>query len=215
MRVHLVLIGPPGSGKGTQAVRLAKQFKLAHVSTGDMLREAVRADSPLGRRVASTLASGALVSDALMMDLVRERLAQPDTIAGFILDGFPRTVMQAQLLDEIPEAHPLIVALIAADNEEIVRRLSRRRVCDSCRITQSVSDETQTDPCPYCGGTLIRREDDHPETVLNRLRTYAAYAEPVIAHYRSRPTFFSVDGAEKADDVTMALGNEIRRILAR
>ena len=155
MRVNLVLIGPPGSGKGTQAVRLARRFGISHISTGEILREAVRTDSPLGRQVAATLATGALVSDALMIDLVRERLAQPDTATGFILDGFPRTVVQAELLDEIPQAQPLIVALIAVTNDEIVRRLGRRRVCDACHITQSVTDDLHTDPCPYCGGNLV------------------------------------------------------------
>ena len=213
MRVNLVLIGPPGSGKGTQAVRLARQFKVAHVSTGDMLREAVRAASPLGLRVASTLASGALVSDELMIDLVRDRLSQADTASGFILDGFPRTIRQVELLDQIPEAHPLIVALIATDDDEIVQRLGRRRVCDSCHITQSVTDNTQSDPCPYCGGHLIRREDDDPATVLTRLRTYATYADPVIAHYRTRPAFLSVAGARSADEVNASLVREIRNVL--
>jgi adenylate kinase len=205
MRINLVLIGPPGSGKGTQAARLARHFRVPHISTGDILREAVRADTPLGRQVAATVASGALVSDSLMIDLVRERLAQPDTARGFILDGFPRTALQADLLDGIPEARPLIVALIDVEPKEIVRRLSRRRICDSCHITQSVTDESQKDPCPYCGGTLVRRDDDAPETVIKRLQTYAAYAEPVIAHYRDRPTFFTVAGARDPSEVTSAL----------
>jgi len=205
MRTNLVLIGPPGSGKGTQAVRLARRFRIPHVSTGEILREAVRAGSRLGKQVAATLAAGALVGDGLMIDLVRERLAPPDTTSGFILDGFPRTVVQAERLDQIPQAQPLIVALIAVEDAEIVRRLGRRRVCDACHITQSVTDDAHHDPCPYCGGNLVPRDDDAPETVLARLRTYAEYADPVIAHYRGHPGFISVDGSRTTEEVMTSL----------
>jgi adenylate kinase len=206
MRLNLVLIGPPGSGKGTQAVRLAEHYSVPHISTGDILRAAVRAGSDLGRQVADTLASGGLVSDELMTDLVRARLGVPDTRSGFILDGYPRTVVQAQALDDMIDA-PLIVVLIQAADEEIVRRLGKRRVCRSCAITQSVSVDTdvQIDPCPYCGGTLVRRQDDDPATVRNRLATYGKFAEPVISYYQSRRTFGAVDGLQPAADVTAAL----------
>lgn len=205
MALNLVLIGPPGSGKGTQAVRLAEQYAIPHISTGDILRTAVKAGSELGRRVADTLASGGLVSDDLMTELVRSRLTQPDVARGFILDGFPRTVVQAQALDQM--VSPLVVVLIEAADAEIVKRLGKRRVCGSCGITQSVdadSDE-QVDPCPYCGGTLVRRQDDDPATVRHRLATYATYAEPVIAYYRSLPAFGSVDGLRHPQEVTTAL----------
>src|SRR5262245_27305002 len=162
MRLNVVLIGPPGSGKGTQAVRLAERYRIPHISTGDILRAAVRAQSALGQAVASTLTSGGLVSDDLMTDLVRERLAASDTARGFILDGFPRTVVQAEALDRIVGDVPLIITLIDVASEEIVRRLSLRRVCASCGLTQSVPDhggdvdapdqDPHGDPCPYCGG---------------------------------------------------------------
>jgi adenylate kinase len=214
MRVNLVLIGPPGSGKGTQAVRLAGHYSVPHISTGDILRAAVRAGSELGRQVADTLASGALVSDALMTDLVRARLGQPDVQSGFILDGFPRTVVQAQALDEILDM-PLVVMLLRAADEEIVRRLGKRRVCRSCAITQSVTIDTdeQIDPCPYCGGRLVRRQDDDPATVRHRLTTYARFAEPVIAYYQSRPTFGAVDGLQPLDHVTASLRAAIQERL--
>jgi adenylate kinase len=218
MRLNLVLIGPPGSGKGTQAVRLAERYGIPHISTGEILRAAVRAGTPLGQQVAATLASGALVSDALMTDLVRDRLAQPDARSGFVLDGFPRTVIQAQALDDMlatsnaestsgPLPAPLIVLLVAVADEAIVGRLSRRRVCSSCGITQSVSEESepQADPCPYCGGSLVRRDDDEPGTVRRRLATYASFAEPITALYRTRPRFASVDGSRHPDEVTAAL----------
>lgn len=216
MRLNVVLIGPPGSGKGTQAVRLAQRYRVPHISTGDILRAAVRAQSPLGKQVADTLASGGLVSDDLMTDLVRERLAASDAARGFILDGFPRTAVQAKVLDELVGANSLIVALIDVPSEAIVRRLSLRRLCGSCGITQSVADhgdapehEPHSDPCPYCGGQLVRREDDNPVTVRRRLDTYAAYAEPVIAYYRSRPTFGAVDGLQALERVTTGLSEII------
>jgi len=206
MRLNLVLIGPPGSGKGTQAVRIAEKYGIPHISTGDTLRAAVRAGTPLGRQVADTLASGGLVGDALMTDLVRNRLSAPDVAGGFVLDGFPRTVAQAEALDTIVGV-PLVVALLEAADEEIVRRLGKRRVCRSCGITQAVSADTeeQIDPCPYCGGTLVRRQDDEPATVRHRLTTYAEYAGPVIAYYRARSTFGAVDGLRHPEDVTASL----------
>ena len=185
--LNLVLIGPPGSGKGTQAVRLAERYGIPHISTGEILRASVRAGSPLGQQVAATLTSGGLVSDDLMTALVQERLGQPDVQCGFILDGFPRTVVQAH---------------------------ARRRVCGSCGITQSVSEDSEphADPCPYCGGTLVRRDDDQPETVRRRLATYASYAEPTTSLYRRRLRFASVDGLRHPDEVTAALCANIEHL---
>ena len=207
MRLNLVLIGPPGSGKGTQAVRIAEKYGIPHISTGDTLRAAVRAGTPLGRLVADTLAAGGLVGDDLMTGLVRERLNARDVERGFVLDGFPRTVAQAEALDAMVSV-PLVIALIEAADEEIVRRLGKRRVCASCGITQAVSADTeeQIDPCPYCGGTLVRRQDDDPATVSHRLSMYAQYAGPVIAYYRDRPTFGAVDGLRHPEEVTASLG---------
>lgn len=206
MRLNLVLIGPPGSGKGTQAVRIAEHYAVPHISTGDILRAAVRAGTDLGKQVAETLATGGLVSDELMTELVRSRLAQQDVARGFILDGFPRTVVQAEALDGMAPP-PLVIALIEAADEEIVKRLGKRRVCASCGITQSVYADTdeQIDPCPYCGGALVRRQDDDPATVRHRLATYTRFAAPVIAYYRSRGTFGSVDGLRHPQEVTAAL----------
>jgi adenylate kinase len=215
MVANLVLIGPPGSGKGTQAVRLSRRYLIPHISTGDILRQAVRDDTPLGRQVAETIARGSLVSDDLIADLVTRRLAQPDAQSGFLLDGFPRTVVQAQLLDELAGGARLVVILLEVDNEEIVRRLSSRRICKSCGLTQSVSDasESHGEDCPYCGGTLIRRDDDDPETIRHRLATYASFAGPVVAHYRARPGFIAIDGLQPPDVVTAALFAAIDRII--
>jgi adenylate kinase len=202
----VMLMGPPGSGKGTQAVRIAARYSVPHISTGDTLRAAVKGGSPLGRQVAETLASGGLVGDALITDLVRERLSAPDTAAGCILDGFPRTAAQAVALDTMVDPDALIVVLLAAADEDIIRRLASRRICDACAITQSVHDDREDrDGCPYCGGNLVRRSDDHPDTVRRRLATYAAFATPVIEYYRRRRTFGTIDGLQSADKVTAAL----------
>ena len=212
--VDVVLIGPPGSGKGTQAVRLAERYGIPHISTGDILRSAVRAGSELGRQVADIMAKGLLVGDDLMTDLVRARLEEPDVARGFVLDGYPRTVGQAEALDGMTDGSPMIVVLIEVPDAEIVRRMGTRRVCDSCRLTQSVADpfHPNSEPCPYCGGNLVRRPDDEPETVKRRLATYAQYAMPVVEHYRNRPTFGVVDGVQHADNVTAEMTTHIDRV---
>ena len=208
-----MLMGPPGSGKGTQAVRIAARYTVPHISTGDTLRAAVKAGSALGRQVADTLASGGLVSDEVVTGLVRERLAAPDTARGCILDGFPRTASQAEALDAMLGGATLIVVLLVAADEEIVRRLTARRICDACAITQSFSDDSEPErgACSYCGGNLIRRPDDHPDIVRRRLATYAAFAEPVIEFYRSRAAFGTIDALQSADKVTDALCAHIDR----
>ena len=208
-----MLMGPPGSGKGTQAVRIAARYAVPHISTGDTLRAAVKAGSALGRQVADTLASGGLVSDEVVTGLVRERLAAPDTARGCILDGFPRTASQAEALDAMLGGATLIVVLLVAADEEIVRRLTARRICDACAITQSFSDDSEPErgACSYCGGNLIRRPDDHPDIVRRRLATYAAFAEPVIEFYRSRAAFGTIDALQSADRVTDALCAHIDR----
>jgi adenylate kinase len=203
MPLHLVLIGPPGSGKGTQAVRLARRYGVPHISTGDILRQAVRDDTPLGREVAATIAGGALVSDELISNLVVDRLSRGDTARGFLLDGFPRTLAQTAILDALYS--DLIVVHISASDEEIVKRLSSRRICQSCSLTQSVSDNEANEDCPYCGGLLIRREDDDPATVRKRLATYAALAGPLVELYAKRPAYISVDGLQSPDKVTADL----------
>jgi adenylate kinase len=201
MSLNIVLIGPPGSGKGTQAVRIARRYRVRQISTGDILRQAVRDDTPLGREVAATMAGGGLVSDELISSLVKTRLQQPDVAGGFLLDGFPRTVEQAAFLDTLHR--DLTVIDIDVPDDEIIGRLSTRRVCRSCGLTQSVSaDEVTGGACPYCGGTLVRREDDNAETVKKRLATYATFAGPLIAHYRTRPRFVTINGAKEPDRVS-------------
>lgn len=149
------------------------------------------------------MAAGGLVGDDLITDLVRDRLSAPDTARGFILDGYPRTARQAETLDTMRPPESFIVVLIDVPDDEIVRRMASRRVCDACGITQSVSYLSKADGehCPYCGGNLVRRPDDNPETVRRRLATYAEAAAPVIEYYRKRPAFYVVNGLQHADRV--------------
>ena len=173
----------------------------------------MKAQSALGRAVADTLASGGLVRDEIITELVRERLAAPDTVRGFVLDGFPRTEAQAQSLDLMRPPESLSVILIDVADEAIVSRLSSRRVCDACAITQSVApgDEAHREMCPYCGGNLVRRVDDHPDTVRKRLATYASAAGPVVEFYRSRHGFVVIDGLRHADVVTLDIVTFVAR----
>ena len=208
-----MLLGPPGSGQGTQAIRLSARYNIPHVSTGDALRAAVKAGTTVGRAVKEIIDAGLFVGDDLIAGIVRERLAQADAAAGCILDGYPRTAAQAATLDAMIDPARLVVVHLAAADDEIVRRLATRRVCDACAITQSVSHDTdpEREACPYCGGNLIRRADDHPDTVRRRLETYASLAAPLIAYYSDRASFHSVDGLGPLDSVTSAICTHIDR----
>jgi adenylate kinase len=210
---HIILLGPPGSGKGTQALRIAERYGIPHISTGHILREAVRSGSDLGRQVGATIAAGSLVSDTLITEIVRTRLQEPDLASGALLDGFPRTVAQAVALDAMVPADRVIVLLLQVADEEIVRRMMRRRICQSCGITQTVPDAEADEPghCPRCGDQLVRRDDDAPEIVRHRLRTYAELAEPLIAFYAMRPGFAAVDGLQPPERVTAALFAHVDR----
>jgi len=209
--VNIIFIGPPGSGKGTQAVRIAEHYRIPHISTGDILRAAVKAGTSLGLQVAATLSSGGLVCDDVMADLVGTRLRQPDVADGFLLDGYPRTVAQAETLEAILDGASLITALISVPDEAIIHRLGTRRVCESCTITQSVSDvsDAHSDSCPYCGGRLMRRQDDEPDVVRRRLAAYASFAGPLVDFYGMRSRCGAVDGLQEASVVTAALVNLI------
>jgi adenylate kinase len=195
--MKVVIMGPPGAGKSTQAERLARERNLPRISTGDLLREAVEASTPLGLKVRPIIEQGQLVDDATMIAIVRDRLRQPDTARGFVLDGFPRTRAQADALDAIVAERdngPLIVVNIVVPQDELVRRLGTRRICSRCGADADAFDG-DAERCRRCGGDLIQRIDDNAETVRKRLEIYEQQMRPLLEYYSSRPTFHVVDGA--------------------
>lgn len=201
MRTHLVLLGPPGAGKGTQARQLRRRWDIPHVSTGAILREAVQAGTPLGLQVRDVMDRGALIDDALMTRVVNDRLRQPDAEAGFLLDGFPRTIAQARALDECMAGRdPLLIVEIVLTDAEVVRRLASRLVCAECGTNAQGGDEGWS--CHDCGGPLVPRADDREEVVRNRLEVYRRETMPLVEYYRERPVFLQVNGAQLPDDVT-------------
>ena len=208
--MNLVMLGAPGAGKGTQAERLARARGIPRISTGDILREAVHCGTEVGGRAKAAMDRGELVSDELMIGIVRERLVQPDAESGFVLDGFPRTVAQAGALDAMMSGRsPLIVVDITVPEEELVRRLASRQVCEDCGTTAGPvggdSGAVRTSRCVRCNGLLVQRSDDNDGIVRNRLRVYHHATEPLVAYYRGRPTFRSIDGAQQAERVALQL----------
>jgi adenylate kinase len=207
--VKLIFIGPPGSGKGTQAKRLAAQHGVPHISTGDMLREAIADGTALGQQAAPIMASGALVSDDLMIGIINDRLAKPDATRGFILDGFPRTVVQAEKLDTIVgdgsgnEADGLRVLQLLVPDEAIVKRISLRRSCPVCgAIYHLESAPPAVDSvCDREGAELIARPDDNETAVRKRLEAFHRQTLPVATFYKTKQVLREVDGIGPVDEV--------------
>ncbi len=206
--MNIVLLGAPGAGKGTQAAKLVEECGLCHISTGDILRAAVKDQTPLGVKAKGFMDAGELVPDDLIIDLMKERIQQPDTEKGVILDGFPRTTTQAVALDTMLSelGRPLDAALlIDVDSEVIVNRLCSRRMCKACGHIGTVSDEA----CPKCGGEMYQRDDDNEATVRNRLDVYEKSTSPLIDYYRGCELLVTIDGdrdpAEVFADVKEAL----------
>jgi adenylate kinase len=223
MALNLIMLGPPGAGKGTQAERFARTRGIPKISTGDILRDAVHTGTEIGKRAKAIMDRGELVGDDVMIGIVKERLDRPDAAAGFVLEGFPRTVAQATALDRIMTGRdPLIVVDVHVPEAELVRRLASRLICEDCganaamedtngdaadRVVMPGASANASEPhrCRRCGGRLVQRSDDNDAIVRERLKVYQRQSEPLVEFYRERPTFRSINGAQAPDRVAADL----------
>lgn len=188
--MKLILLGAPGAGKGTHAAKIKEDYQLPHISTGDIFRANIKGGTPLGLLAKSYIDKGALVPDSVVIDIVKDRLAQPDCRNGYILDGFPRTLQQAEALSRFEQVDAVINIIL--DDETIVNRVAGRRMC-ACGATYNISMLNGKTTCEKCGGTLYQRDDDKPETVRNRLAVYTAETAPLIGYYRDKGVLRDVD----------------------
>ena len=214
--MRLVLVGPPGAGKGTQAQFIASHFSVPKISTGDIFRANVSEGTDLGIEAKKYMDAGDLVPDEVTIAMVKDRLTHDDTIEGFLLDGFPRTVHQAEVLDKVlavQDATLTVVLELVVDDEEVVRRLSGRRTCRRCGHVwhQDFDPPSRDGICDRCGGELFQRDDDSEETIRHRLEVYADQTSPLIGYYGDRGLLRGVDATGPVEDVTERAINALRR----
>lgn len=205
--MRIILLGPPGGGKGTQGDLVVKHYGFPRISTGDLLRQAVQAGTALGHEAAAAMKQGGLVRDEIVLGLVRERIARPDCRDGYVLDGYPRTLSQAKDVEALDPGRPEVVIAIDVAAEEIVRRLADRRSCPDCGAVFNliVRKPAREGVCDACRGTLTTREDDKPEVVRERLRVYAEKTEPLLAYYAKKGSLHRVDGGKGVDETAAAV----------
>ena len=203
MAINVIMLGPPGAGKGTQAERVARTRGIPRISTGDILREAVQTGTRIGRTAKATMEAGNLVGDDIMIAIVQDRLNRDDARCGFVLDGFPRTVVQATALDCMVDGRgPLVVLDMVVPEDVLVRRLATRRICSKCGSNAAPEWDSA---CGKCGGTLVTRVDDGIDIVRERLKVYQRQTKPLVEYYAGRPSFSSIDGNRPPDVVTAAV----------
>ena len=208
--LRAVLLGPPGAGKGTQAVRLVEKYEIPHISTGDIFRKNIKEGTELGKKAQEYMNAGALVPDELVVDLVKDRLQQDDCKNGFLLDGFPRTIFQAEKLDEFLSESNLkmdIVINLKVEKEALIKRLTGRRVCKDCGASYHIVNipPKKEGVCDICGGELIQRKDDNIETVENRINVYEEQTAPLIGYYKEAGSLVDFYGEASLDEVFDAI----------
>ena len=209
--MKLIFLGPPGAGKGTQAAGVSAHLRIPHISTGDMFRAAIANETPTGLEAKRYIDLGQLVPDGVVIDMVRERLSESDCAGGYLLDGFPRTVEQAEALDRI--CAPDAVVDIDVPDERLLARLTGRRVCRKCSGTFHISKLADQNVCPVCGGEVYQRDDDKPATISNRLKVYHEQTAPLIGYYSEQgklrridvASLATVDGDSRPEDVFKAI----------
>ena len=201
--MNLILLGAPGAGKGTQAEVICKALSIPAISTGNIIREALKSGTEMGRKAKSYMDAGKLVPDEVVIGIIEERLAQEDCKNGFILDGFPRTSPQAEALDQMGVVIDRVIDIEVPD-EKIVQRMSGRRVCEVCGASYHLlyKKPATEDVCDKCAGALVQRKDDHPETVAERLKVYHAQTEPLKAYYEKQGKLYIVEGQEAVEDTS-------------
>ncbi len=217
--MHIIIMGPPGAGKGTQAEKMVNDFGLVHISTGDMFREAVKKGTEMGKKAKEFMDKGELVPDDVVVGIVKERLSQPDCKEGILLDGFPRTIDQAEALEEVlKDLNMKIDAVINVEvaEEELLNRLTGRRVCENCGTTYHVKYNTPKvrNICDHCGGELYQRSDDTVETVKERLQVYRDQTKPIIDYYRKKGIYHEIDGWRAIDEVYADVMKRLNNIKA-
>lgn len=198
--MRLMFVGPPGAGKGTQAVRIAARYGIPHISTGDMLREEMKNGTPLGQQAKAYIEAGELVPDDVIIGMVRERISRPDAKDGFLLDGFPRTCEQAEALGKITSLD--VVININVPDDKLIHRMCGRRVCRECGATYHESMLENLKQCPKCGGELYVRDDDKEEIVRQRITVYKEKTQPLIEYYTKKGLLEDVVGSGGIDDIT-------------
>jgi adenylate kinase len=204
--MQIVIFGPPGAGKGTQAKYISEEFNVPHISTGDILRENVREGTQLGKKAKEYMDKGALVPDELLIDLIKERLQKPDTRRGFLLDGYPRTLAQAQALDRIlDDINKNLDAVVNVDvgANELIRRLGGRLTCRKCGASYNIKTNPPKVPgvCDACGGELYQRADDTEAAIKNRIEVYKKQTQPLIEYYKKKGLLIDIDGEREIDEV--------------
>lgn len=214
--MRLILLGPPGAGKGTQAKRIIEEFDIPHISTGDIFRKNIKEKTELGQKVEGLLAEGKLVPDELTIEIVWDRLDQEDCKNGFLLDGFPRTIPQAEALDEGLAKRGLKldrVLNIDVDKDSLVKRLSGRRVCPNCGASYHIDNNPPKVEgiCDVCQTPIIQREDDKEQTVLDRIKVYDSQTKPLVDFYNKQDLVFTVDGTLPIDEITNKLVTELKK----